>query len=554
MAQPPKGTRSTVTTTPNSTTSTTSTVAAPPPTSAGEPRGDARNVLFITVDQWRGDSLSGIGHPLVETPTLDALAADGVLFRSHFANIAPCAPSRASLYTGLYAHNHRVIANGTPLDDRHDNIARMARRAGYVPTLFGYTDTAVDPRTVPAQDPRLFNYEGVLDGFHVEVNDPEILGMTRWAAWLRSRGIEVPANPKDLYLPRADFEGAAQHGATWAPTRFPKDCTETAFMVGEFIDWIDRRSGADPFFVHLSIIRPHPPYRNPEGYHDLYSADDIEPFRGFDSREDEMAFHPLNAVAISLDGVGAPADERDRRQLRATYHAMQREVDDQLGRLIAHLKSRGLYDSTLIVVTSDHGEMGGDHHLTEKLGYWDESFHVPLIVRDPRPAADATRGTSVSAFTESIDVVPTILDWIGLDIPDAVDGRSLTPFLHDGETPDGWRDAVFWEWHFADPALRMAETIFGISAEECCLAVVRTAQYKLVRFGAADGLFPPLLFDLAEDPDHRRNLHDDPARLGQRIDGLERLVRWRMLHADRTLSTYSVHAERGLTHAVDPRR
>ncbi|NLA36751.1 MAG: sulfatase-like hydrolase/transferase, partial [Actinobacteria bacterium] len=140
-------------------------VPGDPNATAAPADGEARNVLFITVDQWRGDSLSCVGHPLVQTPTLDALAADGVLFRSHFANIAPCAPSRASLYTGLYAHNHRVITNGTPLDDRHDNIARMARRAGYTPTLFGYTDTAIDPRTVSADDPRLFNYEGVLDGF-----------------------------------------------------------------------------------------------------------------------------------------------------------------------------------------------------------------------------------------------------------------------------------------------------------------------------------------------------------------------------------------------------
>lgn len=513
-------------------------------------RASARNVLFVTIDQWRGDSLSALGHPLVETPTLDSIAAEGVLFRNHWANTAPCAPSRASLYTGLYSHNHRVILNGTPLDDRHDNVARMARRAGYVPTLFGYTDTAVDPRTVAADDPRLRTYEGVLDGFDVAVNDPLL---EHWAAWLRTRGVDVPDDPRDLYLGDEAFPGAADHGPTWAPTRFPADCTETAFMVGEFIDWLEGRDADEPFFAHLSIIRPHPPYRNPVGYHDLYSADDVGPFRGFDSREDEIAFHPLAAAAILLAGVGAPDNERDRRQLRATYHAMQREVDDQLGRLVGHLRTRGLWDETLVVITSDHGEMGGDHHLTEKLGFWDESYHIPLIVRDPRPEADATRGLVVDAFTESIDVVPTLCEWMGIPVPDPVDGRSLMPFLRDGTAPAGWRDAVFWEWHFADPRTRLPETIFEVSAEECSLVVARTADTKLVRFGGPDELFPPLLFDLDEDPDHRVNRHDDPAMTARRIELLERIVRWRMLHEDRTLSTWYL-SEDGPAHAVDRRR
>src|SRR6266700_1072324 len=123
------------------------------------------NVLFVTADQWRGDSLSCAGHPVVRTPNLDRLAASGARFARHFAQAAPCGPSRASLYTGMYLMNHRSVLNGTPLDARHDNVALMARRLGYEPALFGYTDTSIDPRTVAAGDPRLFRYEGVLPGF-----------------------------------------------------------------------------------------------------------------------------------------------------------------------------------------------------------------------------------------------------------------------------------------------------------------------------------------------------------------------------------------------------
>src|SRR5256714_9368941 len=123
------------------------------------------NVLFITADQFRSDALTCAGPPVVRPPNLARLAAGGVSSRRHFANAVPCAPSRASLYTGMYLMNHGATTNGTPLDDRHDNVARVARRLGYEPALFGYTDTGVDPRTVAADDPRLFSYEGVLPGF-----------------------------------------------------------------------------------------------------------------------------------------------------------------------------------------------------------------------------------------------------------------------------------------------------------------------------------------------------------------------------------------------------
>src|SRR3546814_9011758 len=117
------------------------------------------DVLLITLDQFRGDSLSAVGHPCVRTPNLDALAADGVLFRNHYSTCAPCSPARASLLTGLYQMNHRVCRNGTPLDARHVTVATAAREHGYDPLLFGYTDQSADPRGLAADDPRLRTYE-----------------------------------------------------------------------------------------------------------------------------------------------------------------------------------------------------------------------------------------------------------------------------------------------------------------------------------------------------------------------------------------------------------
>lgn len=512
------------------------------------------NVLHITVDQWRGDCLSAAGHPLVRTPVLDGLAARGVRFANHWANVAPCGPSRATLHTGMYAMNHRSVLNGTPLDARFTNVALEARRAGYVPRLFGYTDTTVDPRTVtdPA-DPRLFDYEGVLPGFDVVHNDPsEGAGPLRWGRWLAERGRDVPSDPRLLYRPDLSYPGASEHSDWWAPGHFGPDETETAFLTDTLLDWLARH-GDDPWFVHASILRPHPPYRCAVGYHDRYAADDVPGFRGHPTREAEAASHPLAAAAVGLPGVAAPDDERDRRQLRATYYGMMAEVDDQLGRLLGWLDESGLAGDTLIVLTSDHGDQMGDHWLLEKLAWFDESYHVPLIVVDPRPEADATRGSVVTAPTEHVDVLPTLCTWMDVEVPLQVDGRALQPFLHEGAAPPDWRDVVHWEWDFRNPWLHLAEDMLGIPMEQCAMNVARGERWKHVRFAADRSVLPPLLFDLEADPDQVHDLAADPGHAGEVADGVDEMLRWRMRHAERTLTGHMVTPE-GLVVRRDPHR
>jgi len=498
-----------------------------------------RNVLFITVDQWRGDGLSAAGHPLLQTPSLDRLAAQGTRFANHWANAAPCGPSRACLYTGTYLHHNRSLHNGTPLDDRFTNVARLARQAGYDPVLFGYTDTSVDPRTVPAGDPRLLTYEGVLPGFRAVVNDPWEAGGVEWGRWLADKGLDVPTNPQDLYRPIDGFPGADDHGATWAPAQFAAEHSETVFMVEQVTEWLQQH-GDQPFFLHASFIRPHPPRRNPAGYHDLYDADAVGPFVAAPTRPEEMAIHPLNAVAMMVPMSAAPDDERDRRQLRATYYGAQREVDDQLGRLFDHLDRSGLSDSTLVVVTSDHGEMGGDHWLIEKLGYWDESYHVPLIVRDPDAVASGASGRVVEDVTESVDVLPTLCRWLGIEVPLQADGYPLQPFVTGDGAPEGWRDAAHWSWDFADPTHRLAERYLGVPMAHCALDVERGSDTKYVQFAADDAVLPPLLFDLTTDPDQ---LHDLVRAGGAAEAGwaaARRLLRWRMRNDERTLSGHQL--------------
>jgi arylsulfatase A-like enzyme len=508
-----------------------------------------RNVLFITVDQWRGDCLSAVGHPVLTTPALDRLASRGTLFANHWANAAPCGPSRACLYTGTYLHHHRSVNNGTPLDARFTNVALLAREAGYDPVLFGYTDTSLDPRTLPPDDPRLRSYEQVLPGFRAVVHDPWEAGSRQWGAWLAAKGIAVPDHPHELYQPAPGFAGSNRHGSTWAPTRFAAEHSETAFMVEEVTGWLERHAD-QPFFVHASFIRPHPPRRNPAGYHDLYDADDLPPFTGAATKSEEASAHPLNEALMYLPLAGSPEDEVERRQMRATYYGAQREVDDQLGRLFDYLDRSGLAASTLVVLTSDHGEMGGDHWLFEKLGYWDESFHVPLIVVDPDPAADPVRGRVVGAFTESVDVLPTICRWLDVEVPLQADGFSLQPFIRaeaagaDG-TPEHWRNEAHWSWNFSNPVSRAAEQLLGIPMAHCALDVVRGNDIKYVQFAAAADHLPPLLFDLVADPDQLSDLV--PSGRASELGWLasRRLHQWRMRNDERTLSGTMLTGSRG---------
>jgi arylsulfatase A-like enzyme len=229
------------------------------------------------------------------------------------------------------------------------------------------------------------------------------------------------------------------------------------------------------------------------------------------------------------------------RQMRACYYGMINEVDDAVGRLIAHLKETGEYDSTLIVFTCDHGEMGGDHYTWGKELYFDPSFHIPLIIRDPRREADAGRGRQVDEFTESVDIMPTILDWLGLEAPVECDGSSLLPFI-EGETPETWRREAHVELDFrTTPNLGGfdAETALGLAPDECQLAILRGRKWKYVHFTA----LPPLLFDLESDPDEMDNLAEDPAYAGLVRDCAQRLLSKRMRHAERTLTNLHLWRE-----------
>jgi arylsulfatase A-like enzyme len=505
------------------------------------------NVLFICADQWRADCIGALGHPHVQTPNIDRLIGDSVLFERHFGQCTPCGPARTSLLTGMYLMNHRSGRNGTPLDQRHTNVALEARKAGYEPALFGYTDTSVDPRGRYPNDPALRAYdEGIMPGFVAPVHMSEAMGP--WVADLVAKGYDFPTGRDEVFRPRRGFTKPEDRGFRFIPTEYAAVDSETAFLTDRFLQWLKVRRER-PWFAHLVYLRPHPPLIAPEPYNGMVHPNDVAMPKRKASPEEEGRQHPFLDYAIERCRAPGAYDELspvsavdgadiEIRQMQATYFGLVAELDHHVGRVIEALKQNGMYDNTLIVLTSDHGEMLGQHYVWSKEVYFDQAFRIPLIIRDPRPAAQARRGRRVSAFTEAIDVAPTIIDWLGGEVPRSMDGRSLLPFL-EGGTPAGWRDHVFFEHDFREVVTQRAETVLGITSDQCCYAAIRDGRYKYIHFAA----LPPLLFDMEADPDETTNLAAEPAMQGVMLAYAQKMLDWRLTHAERTLTNMKLTPE-----------
>ena len=501
-----------------------------------------RNVLLIVVDQWRADFVPHLMRadgrvPFLRTPNLDRLCREGVTFRNHVTTCVPCGPARASLLTGLYLMNHRAVQNTVPLDQRHFSLGRALRELGYDPALIGYTTTTPDPRTTSESDPRFLQLGDLMDGFRsVGAFEPNMEG---YFGWVAQKGFPMPARREDVWLPEGED---AVPGATDRPARIPKEFSDSSYFTERALTYLKGRAGK-PFFLHLGYYRPHPPFVAPAPYHAMYRPQDMPaPIRA-ETPESEAAQHPLLKFYIDsiqrgsffhgAEGAGATLEEGEIRQMRATYCGLITEIDDCLGQVFAHLDETGQWDDTLIVFTSDHGEQLGDHHLLGKIGYHDESFRIPLVIKDPDARGWARGGAVEDAFTESVDVMPTILDWLGGDAPRACDGRSLIPLVR-GQRPPDWRTELHYEYDFRDVHYSEPEAVLGLGMDESSLCVVEDERYKYVHFAA----LPALFFDLADDPHQFVNRADDPAYAALVRDYAQKALSWRLAHADRTLTHY----------------
>ncbi|HKV15586.1 MAG TPA: alkaline phosphatase family protein [Reyranella sp.] len=495
----------------------------------------ARNVLLIVVDQWRGAMLPKLGADYLELPNIDRLCAEGVTFRNHFTQGVPCGPARASLLTGMYLMNHRAVQNTIPLDSRFTNLAHELRRGGYDPALVGYTTTTPDPRRTAPNDPRFFVLGDIMEGFH-SVGAFE--NRDAYFGWVANQGFRLPKRRDDVWLP----QGEPGAGATSRPAVIPRELSDTAWFTERGLAYL-KGHGDKPWFLHLGYYRPHPPFIAPAPYNALYRPQDMPKVMRAASPEEEaeqnalLAYYVNNIKQASFfqdgQGLGSEMTEAQVAQMRATYCGLVSEIDEHLGRVFDYLKQTNQWNDTLIVFTCDHGEQLGDHHLLGKIGYFDESYRIPLIIRDPRRAADGTRGDIVEKFTETIDTMPTILEWLGLPVPRQCDGRSLLPFC-EGDTPADWRTEAHYEFDFRDLYYSQPESSLGVPMDKCSLAVVQDESFKYVHFAA----LPPLFFDLKADPHQFVNRANDPGYAVRMGEYAARMLDWRLGFAERTLTGY----------------
>ncbi|MGP6086174.1 alkaline phosphatase family protein [Antarctobacter jejuensis] len=473
-----------------------------------------KNVLFIMCDQLRWDYLSCTGHPHLHTPNIDALAARGVLFDRAYVQSPICGPSRMSFYTGRYVASHGSTWNGIPLKVGEMTLGDHLRPLGVRTALCGKTHMTADvegmKRLGLAPDSEIgvrvaecgfepFERE---DGLHPD--GPRYPRNTAYDQFMKKRGWP-DENPWNTVANSAeDADGNILSG--WfmdnadKPARAADEESETPYITTRAMDFI-REAGDTPWCLHLSYIKPHWPYIVPAPYHDMYGPEThLDPVRSEAERENP---HPVYGAFMEERVSRAFCDDGTRTRVLTAYMGLIKQIDDQMGRLMAFLDAQGLTEETMIVFTSDHGDYLGDHWMGEKELFHDASARIPLIVVDPREEADATRGLTSSALVEAIDVVPTILDYFGGEaVPHIIEGHSLTPLLH-GQT-DRLRDVAVSEY---DYSMRDVRRRLGVDVKDAKLTMLFDGRWKYI---FAEG-FRPMLFDLQNDPDELTDLGSNPA-------------------------------------------
>ncbi|MEM7252724.1 MAG: sulfatase-like hydrolase/transferase [Pseudomonadota bacterium] len=516
-----------------------------------------RNILFIMYDQLRQDYLSCYGHQSLHTPNMDWLAENGVRFTQAYCQSPVCGSSRMSFYTGRYPSSHGAHWNGFPLKVGELTLGDHLRPLGMDSWLIGKThmyadvegmarlglsrDTVIGARVAECGFDIWERDDGLWtrgpDGYYDETP-------STYNEALKARGYESD-NP---WLENAnagiDDDGSFVSGMlmkySGRAANIREADSETPYMTTRAIEFLDHmnQSGASPWHCHLSYIKPHWPYIVPAPYNNMYGVADIQAAVR-DEREWENP-HPVYEAFIN--NVICRAFQRDevREAAIPAYMGLIKQCDDQLGRLLAHMKSIGRLDDTLIVLTSDHGDYLGDHWMGEKDLFHDPSVKIPMLIYDPSPAADATRGTVCDALVEAIDLGATFIEAAGGTVPDhIIEGRSLFPWLH-GNHPTDWREHVVSEYDFC--ITPMCERL-GLAPRDARLFMIADKRWKFVH---SEGGYRPMLFDRETDPNELNDLGDSASHREVMDDMYRRLWRWGLRMSQRTTrSDQRIMASRG---------
>ena len=458
------------------------------------------NILWICTDQQRFDTLGCYGNPFVRTPNLDHLAENGVLFDSCYSQSPVCTPSRACFLTGRYPRTTRCRQNGQSIPADEVLVTRLLADAGYTCGLSGKLHISpCNPSLFSIMEPRIDDgYAEFHWSHHPEPDWPT----NEYIHWLREKGVRYATERYQASEYIRTGMPAEYHQTTW--------CTQKAL---NFIE--ANASDQRPWAFSLNTFDPHHPFDPPAAYLKRYLdvLDDV-PLPNY--TEGELDAKPIFQQMDHRGAYGVPgtfAFERmtdmDHRLVRAAYWAMVELIDTQVGRLLDTLKATGQRDNTLVIFTSDHGEMLGDHGIYLKGPYFYEpAIRVPLIISWP----GGIEGGHVSrALVELGDLAPTLLDAVGLDRHPGIQARSLWPVLTGRVGSAYHRDDVYCEYYNAMP--RSKEPV-------AYATMVRTERHKLA---VVHGLDTGELYDMEQDPNETNNRWDDPGYQSVKMAMLMRL-------------------------------
>jgi arylsulfatase len=462
------------------------------------------NILLITTDQQRKDSIGCYGNDVVETPNLDRIADRGVRFERMFAAYPVCAPNRASIATGRYPSIHRLRQNGMRFPSAELTIMEMFRRAGYGTYGSGKMHFGPqwefpadgkpirDPDPSTAIDPQPTSDAFPWCGFdRVMLTEDHRTGP--YGRYLASHGYDVWDELHSASYPQSATVASA----------FPEEHHQTTWITDRAIEFLDDHPDDTPFFLWTSYVHPHHPFNPPAPYDTMYESDDM-PLPVWDPAEvdrwPDAYKSKYTALGSGHEAVGLDSySDDDWRRIKAYYYGMISQIDANIGRILDHLATRGILDNTIVMFTTDHGEMLGDHHLLFKGTTYDCVTNVPCIIAGPGVSKEERPRNLLAS---SIDIAPTLIELSGIDAPAPApfQGTSLVPAIHDESVVV--RDALLME----NAGVRRS---------------IRTKTELLTWHGESTrGEF----YDLAVDPDCLENLWDDPRAERRKSALLDRLI------------------------------
>lgn len=374
------------------------------------------NVLLIVCDQFRGDALSYVGHPDVKTPYLDSLAADGVCFTNAYSATPSCIPARAALMTGRSQDRHGRVGYLDEVEWRYRHyMAEEFANHGYQTTCVGKLH--VHPPRLACGFQTLKLHDGYLSCYR-DANLPHWMHQDVCDDYLY-----------DLRNALGSIADTTTHGLecnSWVsrPWMYEERLHPTNWVADNSIRSLRTRDRTRPFFLMSSFVRPHQPLDAPQVYYDMYKDKDLHTPASGDWDWQNM----VEGDGWISDSIYGCQDAQLRHDAMAGYYASITHIDHQIGRIVQALKEDGSYEDTIILFTSDHGEMLFDHNLWRKVFPYEGSAHIPFLMHIGKHVADILPYKE-TALVELRDIMPTLLDFCELSIPQTVDGCSLKPLL-----------------------------------------------------------------------------------------------------------------------------